>query len=84
MEKVMTNGFCELNEKEMMEIEGGFTWPWTAAREAAEAKRRADAAAREFVTNPDNINTNVWDAVAPGLISSTPGLSGYKGVNTAY
>ena len=23
MEKVMTNGFCELNEKEMMETEGG-------------------------------------------------------------
>ncbi len=23
MEKVMTNGFCELNEQEMMETEGG-------------------------------------------------------------
>ena len=25
MEKVMTNGFCELNEMEMMEVEGGIT-----------------------------------------------------------
>ena len=23
MEKIMTNGFCELNEQEMMEVEGG-------------------------------------------------------------
>jgi len=25
MENVMTNGFCELNEQEMMEVEGGIT-----------------------------------------------------------
>ncbi len=26
MEKVMTNGFCELNEQEMMETDGGVWW----------------------------------------------------------
>lgn len=26
MEKIMTSGFCELNEKEMMETNGGKGW----------------------------------------------------------
>lgn len=40
MEKIMTNGFCELNEQEMMETDGGFQgfFDWICGATAAEKK----------------------------------------------
>lgn len=35
MENIMTNGFCELNENEMMMVEGGGAWQtaWNVTKE---------------------------------------------------
>jgi hypothetical protein len=56
MENVMTKGFCELNENEIMETEGGkITWgfyPYEVYK-ANQSNKAANAAASNFVKMVD-------------------------------
>ncbi len=61
MENVMTNGFCELNENEMMEVEGGAT-PFTMIRGVAGAALAVTAVIAAPVTG-----VLLFGAVATGV-----------------
>ena len=88
MENVMTNGFCELNEQEMMMTDGGVSsseaasngfgyyllWSLFGDPGSSAAKLNADKAAAEYYYNIEYSKTSVWDKVAPVLVETTPGL----------
>lgn len=65
MENVMTNGFCELNENEMMAVEGGYTETNNPIVNFINGTKNYIIIARNAISNAlkpstDNDNGYIW------------------------
>ncbi len=67
MEKIMTNGFCELNEQEMMEVEGGASDAVVAIRAIGGAALLIGVGACAILSAPVSVPTLLVGAAVSGV-----------------
>ena len=67
MEKVMTNGFCELNEQEMMMVDGGASNVTTAVRAIGGAALLIGVGACAILSAPVSVPTLLVGAAVSGV-----------------